>query len=64
MYLQHCSPWKNNDNYRYLDLFCFFNNLMPNKNLRKKLLRKIDDLADKYDYDDPKVGDIDDDDDD
>ena len=33
------------------------------KNLRKKLLRKIDDLADKYDYDDPKVGDIDDDDD-
>lgn len=34
------------------------------KNLRKKLLRKIDDLADKYDYDDPKVGDIDDDDDD
>lgn len=33
------------------------------KNLRKKLFRKLDDLAEKYDYDDPKLGDIDEDDD-
>lgn len=33
------------------------------KNLRKKIFRKLDDLAEKYDYDDPKLGDIDEDDD-